>query len=252
VVRVPSVEAEDRRRLTRERERLLSERNAHLARIKGLLMLHGVREFRPFLPDWKERLDAVLTADGRRLPAHLKGEIERECRRLWLAKEMLRDVEREIERGIEDEAGAAKRLMRVRGIGPTFASVLEREVFLRDFDNRRQVGSYLGLVSSPWQSGGLRRDQGIARSGNPRARRTAIELAWLWLRQAPALKRVGGLPTNPHSYRRPWPAVQLNQVSVRSPIEPAARPQPRPHRNLQIRVVATWREETNDGAGLFG
>jgi transposase InsO family protein len=28
-------------------------------------------------------------------------------------------------------------------------------------------------------------DQGITKSGNPRARRTAIELAWLWLRHQP-------------------------------------------------------------------
>jgi transposase len=185
MVRVPSVEDEDRRRLTRERERLLSERNAHLQRVKGLLMLHGLREFRPFLPDWKQRLDRLVTADGQSLPPRLKGEIERECRRLWLVKEMLRDVEREIEHEIESHAGAAQRLLRVRGIGLAFASVLEREVFHRAFDNRRQVGSYLGLVSSPWQSGAMRRDQGITRSGNARARRTAIELAWLWLRHQP-------------------------------------------------------------------
>jgi transposase len=41
------------------------------------------------------------------------------------------------------------------------------------------------MRASPWQSGGVRRDQGIAKSGNPRARRTAIELAWLWLRHQP-------------------------------------------------------------------
>jgi transposase len=35
------------------------------------------------------------------------------------------------------------------------------------------------------QQRGIRRDQGIAKSGNPRARRTAIELAWLWLRHQP-------------------------------------------------------------------
>ncbi|ESY46371.1 MULTISPECIES: hypothetical protein [unclassified Mesorhizobium] len=40
-------------------------------------------------------------------------------------------------------------------------------------------------VSSPWSSGAVSRDQGIQRSGNPRARRTAIELAWLWLRHQP-------------------------------------------------------------------
>ena len=55
----------------------------------------------------------------------------------------------------------------------------------RDFRNRREVGGYLGLVSSPWRSGRVARDQGIAKSGNPRARRAAIELAWLWLRHQP-------------------------------------------------------------------
>ena len=47
------------------------------------------------------------------------------------------------------------------------------------------LGGYLGLASSPWRSGRVRRDQGIAKSGNPRARRCAVELAWLWLRHQP-------------------------------------------------------------------
>ena len=64
--------------------------------------------------------------------------------------------------------------------------MLGNEVFFRTFRDRREVGGYLGLAPSPWQSGGIRRDQGIAKSGNPRARRTAIGLAWLWLRHQPA------------------------------------------------------------------
>ena len=80
---------------------------------------------------------------------------------------------------------AAVCLAQLRGIGLAFATVLGNEVFFRDFRNRREVGGYLGLAPSPWQSGGVRRDQGIAKSGNPRARRTAIELAWLWLRHQP-------------------------------------------------------------------
>jgi transposase len=185
VVRVPSIAQEDERRLSRERERLLHERNSHIARIKGLLALHGVRDFRLIERDWKERLDAIRMADGRALPARAKTEIDRECRRLWLAKNMLVEVEREIEQMIAHDSTTAGKLIRVRGIGPTFASVLTHEVFYRSFDNRRQVGSYLGLVSIPWQSGSVRRDQGITRSGNARARRCAIELAWLWLRHQP-------------------------------------------------------------------
>jgi transposase len=162
VVRVPSIAQEDERRLSRERERLLHERNSHIARIKGLLILHGVRDYRLIERDWKERLDAVRTTEGQALPARAKTEIERECRRLWLAKQMLAEVEREIEQMIAHDGAVAGKLIQVRGIGQTFASVLTHEVYYRSFDNRRQVGSYLGLVSIPWQS-----ERGV---GGPRCR----------------------------------------------------------------------------------
>jgi len=101
----------------------------------------------------------------------------RECRRLRQVVEMVAAVEAEQKAVAQAEDGIAARLARLRGIGVTFAAVLGNEVFFRDFRNRREVGGYLGLAPSPWQSGGVRRDQGIAKSGNPRARRTAIELA---------------------------------------------------------------------------
>src|ERR1700751_1559820 len=93
VVRGPSIAQEDERRLSRERERLLHERNSHIARIKGLLILHGVRDYRLIERDWKERLDAVRTTEGQALPARAKTEIERECRRLWLGQQMPAEVE---------------------------------------------------------------------------------------------------------------------------------------------------------------
>jgi transposase len=58
-------------------------------------------------------------------------------------------------------------------------------VFYRDFNNRRQVGSYLGLTGTPYDSGASRREQGISKAGNKRARKIAVELAWLWLRHQP-------------------------------------------------------------------
>jgi transposase len=45
--------------------------------------------------------------------------------------------------------------------------------------------TYLGLEPSPWQSGQVDQDQGISKAGNRRARRVAIELAWLWLQHQP-------------------------------------------------------------------
>jgi transposase len=78
-----------------------------------------------------------------------------------------------------------QRLVQLKGIGPQVADVLATEVFYRGFKNRRCLGSYLGLTPSPFQSGGIDRDQGITKAGNPLARTMSIELAWLWLRYQP-------------------------------------------------------------------
>ena len=182
VVCVPSVEQEDARRRSRERERLVNERCQHSNRIKGLLMLHGIRDFDPTRPDWLERLNRMRTAGGQTLPGCLQAEILRECRRLWQVIEMIAEVEAQQRQAMQQQTGTAAFLFRVKGIGPTVASVLADEVFFRDFKNRRELGAYLGLATSPWRSGSMVRDQGIGKAGNPRARRIAVELAWLWLR----------------------------------------------------------------------
>ena len=185
VVHGPSPAQEDARRRSRERARLVVERGQHVSRIKGLLMTQGIRDFEPTRRDWPARLEALRTPDGQELAPCLRAEVLRECRRLWPVMEMVAEVEAEQKAVMDAEDGHAARWTRLRGIGLTFATVLANEVFFRDFRNRREVGGYLGLAPSPWQRGGVRRDQGIAKAGNPRARRTAIELAWLWLRHQP-------------------------------------------------------------------
>src|SRR5262245_5961252 len=47
IVRVPSREQEDARRVNRERERLISEQTAHSNRIKSLLRQHGMPVGKP-------------------------------------------------------------------------------------------------------------------------------------------------------------------------------------------------------------
>jgi transposase len=185
VVHVPTPAQEDARRRSRERARLVVERGQHTSRIKGLLMTQGIRDFEPTRRDWQARFEALRTPDGLPLAPCLRAELLRECRRLRQVMEMIAEVEAEQKAVADAEDGPATRLAQLRGIGLTFATVLGNEVFFREFSNRREGGGYFGLALSPWQSGGVRRDQGIAKSGNPRARRTAIELAWLWLRHQP-------------------------------------------------------------------
>jgi transposase len=80
---------------------------------------------------------------------------------------------------------AAALLMKLKGIGAEFATVLWFEAFFRRFDNQRQLSAFAGLAPSPWKSGKIDREQGISQAGNPRLRTTAIELAWMWLRHQP-------------------------------------------------------------------
>src|SRR4051794_4060520 len=82
MVRPPSPEEEDRRRLCRERKTLVAERVAHVNRIKGLLFAQGIADYAPLHRDRRQRLEQLTTGDGRPLPAHLKAQIGRELDRL--------------------------------------------------------------------------------------------------------------------------------------------------------------------------
>jgi transposase len=70
-------------------------------------------------------------------------------------------------------------LQRIRDVGENFAAVLVHEVFYPSFANRRQLASYVGITPMPYQSGGMDRDRNISPAGNPWARTTMIQLAWL-------------------------------------------------------------------------
>lgn len=190
IVHVPSVEDEDRKRRTRERERLLKERTAHSNRIKGLLHAQGIRDAKLIRRDFLAGLGDMRTGDGRELSPKLKQEIVREHARLSLVVQQLAELEAASEAEVRAAAsdtpeGKIRQLIDLKGLGPVSSQGLVNEAFYRSFDNRRQVGSYFGLTGTPFNSGNSKRDQGISKAGNGRARMLAIELAWLWLQHQP-------------------------------------------------------------------
>jgi transposase len=122
------------------------------------------------------------------LPARLRAELEREYARLDLVETQLRVTEAERDTAdAQDPSIEHKRnmLIQLRGIGPASAAILTREIFTRRFANRRQLGSYLGLTPSAYDSGSTARCQGISKAGNSFARRVMIEVAWLWRKYQP-------------------------------------------------------------------
>jgi transposase len=191
MVKAPSPEDEDRRRITRERKVLICERVEHVNRIKGLFFAQGIRGYEPLRRDRRARLEELRTGDGRDLPPHLKAQILRELDRLELTLAQIKAVEAERDAALAEEPqhrempATAKMLLGIKGIGPEFAALLWSEGLFRHFDNRRQVAAYAGLAPTPWQSGAVSREQGVSRAGNPRLRSTMIQLAWLWLGHQP-------------------------------------------------------------------
>lgn len=189
IVRVPTPEQEDARRVTRERDRLVKEQTAHSNRIKSLLRLLGIAVGNPRRRDWLKWLAAQRDWQGQAVPPQVMAELEREHARLMLVVSQLETLAKPPERELPPAAAEMARrrdlLLRLNGLGPVFAATLTNEVFYKDFRNRRQVAGYCGLAPSPWRSGSINREQGISKAGNPRARHKAVELAWLWLRHQP-------------------------------------------------------------------
>ena len=193
MVVAPSPEEEDRRRLCRERRTLIAERIEHVNRIKGLLFAQGIFDYAPLRRDRRKHLEALRTGDGRALLPYLKAQIGRELDRLELLLDQIAAVEREQETLLAVSKPAGEKaapdpvtmLLELKSLGPNFAAVLWTEAFYRQFANRRQIASYAGLAATPWRSGGIEREQGVSKAGNPRLRTTMIQLAWLWVRHQP-------------------------------------------------------------------
>lgn len=201
MVRAPDVAAEDARRTSRERERLVKEQTGHLNRIRGLLMTMGIYDFNLRRADRLAVLPTLVTGDGRMLPERLTVEICREIDRLQLVERQIAELERErnppVPRGRPRKdavphkpdptspRGRIAHLQQLRGVGPEIAGVLQSEVFYRSFNNRRELTAYCGLDPTPFASGATHREQGISKAGNRRARHAAVELAWLWLQWQP-------------------------------------------------------------------
>lgn len=189
MVHMPIPAQEDERRPSRERQRLIKERTGHVNRLKGLLHGQGIRELWGRCKDFGAWLATLQTGDGRALPGHLKAELKREHVRLRLVEEQIDEIEAQAAaRSRAPAEGIAlkiNQLLELKSVGPVGSQILVSEAFFRDFQNRRQVGSYFGLTGTPYNSGDSRREQGISKAGNARARTVAVQLAWLWRRHQP-------------------------------------------------------------------
>ena len=193
---VLAVATEDQRRIGRERDPLQAERQRGRNQIRGLLHLQGIFSLNPGTRDLLDRLVATQTGYGDPIPPHAFAEIARIHARLSVVEEQLAVVDavrQEIRRAGQEAAivtieGMDATLIKVHGIGVNDATLMSTEVFSRDFQNRRQLGSWVGLTSAPWSSGSIDHDQGNTKAGPARVRKHLIQMTWRWIRYQPTSK----------------------------------------------------------------
>jgi transposase len=188
VVRVPSVDDEDRRQLHRALVTTKRDRTRVINRIKGVLAGDGIRL--TLQADVPAQVGTLQQWDGTPLPPALRARLEREWQKVGLLTEHIAALEAERRMRLRTSTVPAvekvRQLHRLRGIGLKSAWLSVMEFFAwRDLRTAKQVGALAGLTPTPPQSGQASRELGITKAGNGYMRTMAIEIAWGWLRFQP-------------------------------------------------------------------
>jgi transposase len=186
MVAVPTIDEEDAKRPSRERESLVGERTRIINRMKSALVRLGIRGFKPELRRAPQRLESLRTPEDLPIPPNTLDEIRRDLARLALVRNQIETIERgRLERLKQAPTTGGNAMVRalasVIGVGVETADMLVQEVLSRNMRDRRAVARYAGLTGSPDESGAKRREKGLAKSGNARVRRGLIQLAWRFL-----------------------------------------------------------------------
>src|SRR6201996_1839184 len=183
---IPTPE-EDAKRPNREREGLVGERTRIVNRMKSTLARLGIRGFKPTLRRAPERLVTLRTPEGAPLPPNTLAEMLRDMARGGFFIGQIRGMgasrlQRLEQQHPEQGPHAMVRLLaQVVGVGLETADLLVHEILSRTLRDRRAVARYAGLTGAPDESGARRRENGLAKAGNARVRRSMIQLAWRFL-----------------------------------------------------------------------
>lgn len=188
VVRVPSLEDEDRRHLGRELRLLKKDRTRVSHRLKGLLANHGCTL--DLHAGLREQIEALRAWDGGALPPGLVARLHRYVEDYEYLTERICGLDAERRRIWREERGLvldqARQLYSLKAVGMNTAWTYATEFFgWRHFQNGKQVGAAAGLTPTPHASGKSEREQGIGKAGSRWVRGAAIEFAWGWLRFQP-------------------------------------------------------------------
>jgi len=165
VVRVPTLEQEQRRALSRQRGQFGKILRSLAAMGRSACLLHGHRLSGPW---WREARWTTLEME---LPGWLVELLAR-------FRPTMAEAEKQIALLTKELRVAAPKGLPV-GLGSLTYTQIEREVLeWTRFTNRKQPGSFAGLCGGVSGSGEQHSDLSITKHGNPRLRTMLLEWAW--------------------------------------------------------------------------
>lgn len=187
-VRIPSEPEEDERALSRQRDQILKARKQFEAQGRGLLLYKGLHcpayWWRGSEAGWQQRVKE-------------QGWPESVVQRLEVYRRMALAADREVAGlTLQLEKAAASHLppslpALPSGFGELSMEIIRREVCdWNRFKNRRQVGSFFGMVCAESSSGEQQSQGSITKTGNRRCRHALTELAWRALQFQPDYRLV--------------------------------------------------------------
>jgi transposase len=185
IVRVPSVQEEDRRRLQRAFATAQWDRPRVIKRLKGRLASQGL--VMPHRGECQPPLDFLRRWDGSRLPAGRRHRLGQEWAHVkaWAQRIAQSAAER---RALGQTAADAamhkvRQLLILDRIESNSAGGFVMAFFgWRACRHGTEVGALRGAPPTPYASGNTVDERGIATAGTYHIRAMAIDMAWGWLR----------------------------------------------------------------------
>lgn len=179
-IRIPSVEREDYRAITRLRETFSRQRSRIACQLKSLLFQHGLilaDDKRKISEKWAKILEAMPLSQG------LKYAITNYLAQWRQMNAKIKEIDKELEIQAQKDGALEQVYRSVPGIGAGSARILANEIEdTLQFDNEKRLFSYTGLTPSEYSSGEHVNQGHITRQGKPILRKILIQAAWRAIR----------------------------------------------------------------------
>jgi len=187
-IHIPSEEREEKRALTRLRDKIVEHRVVTTNQIKALLHQHGLIPpigNKKVCSKWIKNLEKLSMRPGLRYALnHYLDMWQQHTTRI-------KEINTEIAKQAQEDSALENVYRSAPGIGPIGARILSNEVEdLGYFENERQLFSYTGLTPSEHSSGGHIRKGHISRQGKTIIRKVLVLAAWKAIKQDPYLRSV--------------------------------------------------------------